>query len=168
MRQMHHWAALIFLAALGGLVQINPVWLYGPYDPAQASAVTAGSQPDWYVGWLDGALRIFPGWEIRAFGYTVANPFFPGALLPGITFGLLYIWPWLERRFTKDYAHHNLLDRPRDAPVRSGFGAATLSFYTILFVAAPNPDRTGASRGRSSRLWGASSLVNRRSSHGQT
>ncbi|HVL06371.1 MAG TPA: ubiquinol-cytochrome c reductase cytochrome b subunit [Acidimicrobiales bacterium] len=126
------------LAALGGLVQINPVWLYGPYDPAQASAVTAGSQPDWYVGWLDGALRIFPGWEIRAFGYTVANPFFPGALLPGITFGVLYVWPWLERRFTKDDAPHNLLDRPRDAPVRSGFGAATLSFYTILFVAGGN------------------------------
>ena len=71
------------LAALGGLAQINPVWLYGPYDPAQASAATAGSQPDWYVGWLDGALRIMPGWEIRAFGHTIANPFFPGAVLPG-------------------------------------------------------------------------------------
>ncbi len=126
------------LAALGGLAQINPVWLYGPYDPAQASAATAGSQPDWYVGWLDGALRIFPGWEIRAFGHTIANPFFPGAVLPGITFGMLYVWPWLERRFTKDRDPHNLLDRPRDAPVRSGFGAATLSFYTILFIAGGN------------------------------
>lgn len=126
------------LAALGGLVQINPVWLYGPYDPAQASAATAGSQPDWYVGWLDGALRIFPAWEIRAFGYTVANPFFPGVVLPGVTFGLLYAWPWLERRFTGDRAAHNLLDRPRDAPVRSAFGAATLSFYTVLFVAGGN------------------------------
>jgi ubiquinol-cytochrome c reductase cytochrome b subunit len=126
------------IAALGGLAQINPVWLYGPYDPAQASAATAGSQPDWYVGWLDGALRIFPGWEVRAFGHTIANPFFPGAVLPGITFGLLYVWPWLERRFTKDRAAHNLLDRPRDAPVRSGFGAATLSFYTILFIAGGN------------------------------
>ncbi|HEX2272966.1 MAG TPA: cytochrome b, partial [Acidimicrobiales bacterium] len=74
------------LAGLGGLAQINPVWLYGPYDPAQAAASTAGSQPDWYVGWLDGALRIMPAWEIRAFGFTVANPFFPGALLPGLTF----------------------------------------------------------------------------------
>jgi ubiquinol-cytochrome c reductase cytochrome b subunit len=126
------------LAALGGLAQINPVWLYGPYDPAQASAATAGSQPDWYVGWLDGALRLFPGWEIRAFGHTVANPFFPGALLPGVTFGLLYLWPFLERRLTGDREAHNLLDRPRDAPVRSALGAATLSFYAILFIAGGN------------------------------
>jgi ubiquinol-cytochrome c reductase cytochrome b subunit len=126
------------LAALGGLAQINPVWLYGPYDPAQASAATAGSQPDWYVGWLDGALRIMPGWELRALGHTVANPFFPGVVLPGVTFGLLYLWPFLERRLTKDYDAHNLLDRPRDAPVRSALGAATLSFYAILFVAGGN------------------------------
>jgi ubiquinol-cytochrome c reductase cytochrome b subunit len=126
------------IAALGGLAQINPVWLYGPYDPAQASAATAGSQPDWYVGWLDGALRVMPGWEIRAFGHTVANPFFPGVLLPGITFGLLYAWPFLERRITKDANAHNLLDRPRDAPVRTALGAATLTFYAILFVAGGN------------------------------
>jgi len=126
------------IAFLGGLAQINPVWLYGPYDPAQASAATAGSQPDWYVGWLDGALRIMPGWEIRVWGHTIANPFFPGAVLPGITFGLLYAWPFLERRFTKDRDAHNLLDRPRDAPVRSALGAATLSFYTILFIAGGN------------------------------
>ncbi|MEA2902559.1 MAG: ubiquinol-cytochrome c reductase cytochrome b subunit [Actinomycetota bacterium] len=126
------------LAALGGLAQINPVWLYGPYDAAQASAATAGSQPDWYVGWLDGALRVMPGWEIRAFGHTVANPFFPGAVLPGLTFGILYLWPFLERRFTKDRDAHNLLDRPRDAPVRTALGAATLSFYTILFIAGGN------------------------------
>jgi len=126
------------IAALGGLAQINPIWLYGPYDPAQASAATAGSQPDWYVGWLDGALRVMPGWEIRAFGHTIANPFFPGALLPGLTFGALYLWPFLERRFTKDRAAHNLLDRPRDAPVRTALGAATLSFYAILFVAGGN------------------------------
>jgi ubiquinol-cytochrome c reductase cytochrome b subunit len=126
------------LAGLAGLAQINPVWLYGPYDPGKAAAATSLSQPDWYVGWLDGALRIFPGWEIRAFGHTIANPFFPGALLPGVTFGLLYVWPWLERRFTKDTDHHNLLDQPRDAPVRTAIGAAALAFYGILFVAGGN------------------------------
>jgi len=126
------------LAVLGGLAQINPVWLYGPYNAAQASASTAASQPDWYVGWLDGALRLMPGWEIRAFGKTIANPFFPGALLPGLTFGALYAWPFLEQRFTKDRERHNLLDRPRDAPVRSGLGAATLAFYAILFLAGGN------------------------------
>ncbi|MFN2608614.1 MAG: cytochrome bc complex cytochrome b subunit [Acidimicrobiales bacterium] len=126
------------LAGLGGLAQINPVWLYGPYNPAQASAATAGSQPDWYVGWLDGALRVMPGWEVRAFGHTIANPFFPGALLPGLTFLGLYLWPFVERRLTADRASHNLLDRPRDAPVRTGTGAAVMAFYGVLFFAGGN------------------------------
>ena len=126
------------LAGLAGLAQINPVWLYGPYDPAKAAAATAGSQPDWYVGWLDGALRLMPGWEIRALGHTIANPFFPGMLLPGLTFAALYLWPFLERRFTKDKDAHNLLDRPRDKPVRTAIGAAALAFYAILFIAGGN------------------------------
>jgi ubiquinol-cytochrome c reductase cytochrome b subunit len=135
--------ALFFLVAgvlsgLAGLAQINPVWLYGPYDPTKAAAATAGSQPDWYVGWLDGALRVMPGWEVRAFGHTIANPFFPGVLLPTVTFGLLYAWPILERWFTKDDQPHNLLNQPRDAPVRTGVGAAALTFYAILFFAGGN------------------------------
>jgi ubiquinol-cytochrome c reductase cytochrome b subunit len=135
--------ALFFLvsgiiAGLGGLAQINPIWIYGPYDPAKGAAATSMSQPDWYVGWLDGALRIMPGWEIRAFDHTIANPFFPGALLPGLTFGLLYAWPFIERRFTKDKAPHNLLNRPRDAPVRTAIGAGALAFYGILFLAGGN------------------------------
>jgi ubiquinol-cytochrome c reductase cytochrome b subunit len=121
------------LAGLGGLAQINPIWIYGPYTPA---AVSSGSQPDWYIGWLDGALRVMPNVEIRIWHHTIANPFFPGVLMPGITFGLLYAWPFLEARFTKDRRPHNLLDRPRDRPLRTAFGAATLSFYTVLFLAA--------------------------------
>lgn len=118
------------LSALGGLAQINPVWIYGPYRPAD---VSAASQPDWYVGWLDGALRLFPNIEIRAFGFEVPNPFFPSVLLPGITFGLLFAWPFLEARFTKDRDEHHLLDRPRDRPVRTALGVATLTFYIVLF-----------------------------------
>ena len=101
------------LAFLGGVVQINPIWLYGPFDPAE---VSAASQPDWYMGWLDGALRIMPGWEIRAFGFEIPNPFFPGVLLAGLTFALLYAWPFLEARVTGDHDEHHLLDRPRAAP----------------------------------------------------
>lgn len=134
------------LAALGGLAQINPVWLYGPYKATQAAAATSGSQPDWYMGWVDGALRIMPPWEIRAFGHTVANPFFPGVLMPGLTFGALYLWPFIERRFTRDRAAHNLLDRPRDAPVRTALGAATLAFYGILLLAGGNDVLAGIFR----------------------
>ncbi len=121
------------LAGLGGLAQINPIWLYGPYRPAE---VSAGSQPDWYIGWLDGALRVMPPLEIRAFHHTLPNPFFPGVLLPGITFGLLYGWPLLEAHFSKDREPHNLLDRPRDRPLRSAFGVSTITFYVVLFMAA--------------------------------
>jgi quinol---cytochrome-c reductase cytochrome b subunit len=121
------------LAFLGGVFQINPIWMYGPFDPAE---VSTASQPDWYMGWLDGALRIMPGWEIRAFGFEIPNPFFPGVLLAGVTFALLYAWPFLEARVTGDYAEHHLLDRPRQRPVRTALGTATLSFYVICFVGA--------------------------------
>jgi ubiquinol-cytochrome c reductase cytochrome b subunit len=123
------------LAALGGLAQINPIWLYGPFDPAE---VSSASQPDWYMGWLDGSLRLFPPWEVRGLGFEVPAPFFPGVLVAGITFGLLFAWPALEALFTGDRRVHHLLDRPRDRPVRTSLGVATLSFYTVLTLAASN------------------------------
>jgi ubiquinol-cytochrome c reductase cytochrome b subunit len=119
------------LAFLGGVFQINPIWIYGPFDPAQ---VSAASQPDWYMGWLDGALRIMPGWEIRLAGFEVPNPFFPGVLLAGLTFALLFAWPFLEARVTGDHAEHHLLDRPRQRPVRTALGAATITFYGMCFL----------------------------------
>ncbi len=122
-------------AALGGLAQINPVWLYGPYDPA---AVTAGSQPDWYIGWLEGALRLMPPWEIRAFGHTIPNPFFPGVLLPGVLFTLMFAWPWLEAWLDMDDEPHHILDRPRDRPKRTAFGVAAAAFYLVIFLAGGN------------------------------
>ncbi len=121
------------LAALGGLAQVNPIWIYGPYTPAQ---VSSASQPDWYMGWLDGALRVWPNVEIRLFHHTVGNTFFPGVLLPGITFTLLALWPFLEARFTGDHEPHHLLDRPRDRPFRTAMGVAALTFYVVLFAAA--------------------------------
>jgi ubiquinol-cytochrome c reductase cytochrome b subunit len=123
-------------AALGGLAQINPVWVWGPFQPA---AVSSGSQPDWYVGWLEGSLRLLPGWEIRAWGHEIPNPFFSGVLLPGITFLILYAWPLLEARFTKEHREeHHILDRPRDRPLRTAIGVAALAFYMVLFVAGGN------------------------------
>jgi ubiquinol-cytochrome c reductase cytochrome b subunit len=123
------------VAALGGLVQINPVWLYGPFRPEQ---VPSPAQPDWYLGWLEGALRIFPPWEIRAFGFEIPNPFYPAILLPGLTFNLLYLWPFLEARLTGDREPHHLLERARDHPVRTTLGITGLSFYLVLFAAASN------------------------------
>jgi ubiquinol-cytochrome c reductase cytochrome b subunit len=120
------------VSALGGLAQINPVWLYGPFEPA---AVSTAAQPDWYVGWLEGALRIFPPWRFQIFGYTLSEVFIPGLLLPGITFGLLYLWPFIEARFTGDRLEHNLLDSPRDRPLRTAIGVGVLVFYVVLVAA---------------------------------
>jgi ubiquinol-cytochrome c reductase cytochrome b subunit len=122
------------LGALGGLVQVNPVWLYGPYHPG---SISEGSQPDWYVGWLDGGVRLWPHWELVIGGHEIlANAFFPGILLPGIIFNIMYAWPWIERAVTKDRARHNLLDRPRDNPFRTAIGAGTLTFFIILTIAS--------------------------------
>jgi ubiquinol-cytochrome c reductase cytochrome b subunit len=120
------------LSLLGGNAQINPVWLYGPYDPITASAA---SQPDWYLGFTEGAIRLFPGWELRAFGHEIAEPFFPGVVLPGILFGAMFLWPWIERVFTRDSTEHNLLQFPRDVPWRTAVGAATISFLAVLTLA---------------------------------
>jgi ubiquinol-cytochrome c reductase cytochrome b subunit len=124
-------AALLFL--LGGLVQINPIWLWGPYHVGDA---TNGAQPDWYLGWLIGALRLTPGFDVTIGDYTlVPNPFWGGALFPLIVFFFLVSWPFLERRLTGDRAFHNLLDRPRDAPWRTAIGAAFLAWVFLIFLA---------------------------------
>ena len=120
------------IAFLGGLAQINPVWLYGPFEP---SAVTTASQPDWYMGWIEGALRLFPAWRLHLFGYTISELFLPAVVLPGLTFGLLYVWPFIEARVTGDRGPHHLLDRPRHRPVRTAIGVGALTFYVVLFVA---------------------------------
>ncbi|MDP9389488.1 MAG: ubiquinol-cytochrome c reductase cytochrome b subunit [Actinomycetota bacterium] len=133
------------LSALGGLAQINPIWVYGPFEtPEATAAVTSASQPDWYMGWLDGALRLWPAWELRAFGFVVPNPFVPGALLPGVTFVMLYLWPFLEARVTRDRRTHHLLDRPRDAPLRTAIGTSVFAFYAVLFLAGSNDVLAGA------------------------
>jgi ubiquinol-cytochrome c reductase cytochrome b subunit len=127
------FAVAAVLLLLGGLVQINPIWQYGAFEPYLG---TNGVQPDWYMGWLIGALRIMPPWELVVFGYTILpNPFFGGILLPGILFTLLFLWPSIERRFTADDALHHLLDRPRDVPWRTGFGVAVLTFLGVITVA---------------------------------
>ncbi len=123
------------MAVLGGLVQINPVWAYGPFE---APLVSSPAQPDWYVGWLDGALRIFPPFEPVIFGITIPAAFIPGVVIPGVLFTLVAVWPFLERRLTGDRGVHNLLDWPWDLPLRAATGAAILSVFAILTLAGGN------------------------------
>ncbi|MGY1848032.1 MULTISPECIES: cytochrome bc1 complex cytochrome b subunit [unclassified Blastococcus] len=123
-------------AALGGLAQINPIWLWGPYNPAQ---VSAASQPDWYIMWLDGSSRLFPAWDLNLPGdYTIPALFWPTAVLPGIIFMLLLFYPMIERKLTGDTASHHLLQRPRDVPVRTSLGMMSIAFYVILLLSGGN------------------------------
>jgi ubiquinol-cytochrome c reductase cytochrome b subunit len=120
--------------AISATFTINPIWNYGPYDP---SPVSAGTQPDWYIGWLDGALRLAPSnLDISIFGYTY--PF--GVLIPlvgSLVFlGLVAVYPFVEAWVTGDKREHHVLDRPRNAPTRTGIGAAGVTFYGVLWAAA--------------------------------
>jgi ubiquinol-cytochrome c reductase cytochrome b subunit len=140
------------LFLLGGLVQINPIWLWGPYHTYSAEN---GAQPDWYLGWLIGALRLMPNWDFTIGNYTlVPNPFWGGAAFPLVVFGFLLLWPALERRFGGDDAYHNLLDRPRDAPVRTAIGFALLVWVLVVFLAGAS-DRVDVMFGISyaAQLW---------------
>lgn len=122
------------LGLMGGLLQINPIWLLGPYKPSQ---VSAGSQPDFYMMWTEGLARIFPAWELYPGNYTVTATFWV-ALIMGLVFTLLIAYPFIEKKLTGDTAHHNLLQRPRDAPVRTAIGAMAIAFYMVLTLSAMN------------------------------
>jgi len=143
-------ASVLFL--LGGLVQINPIWLWGPYHLADG---TNGAQPDWYLGWLIGALRLVPSFDVVIGNYTlVPNPFWGGALFPLIVLVVLAAWPWIEKRLTGDHGYHNVLDRPRDAPGRTAFGAGFFTWVALVFLAG-SADRAYVSLGWSyvTQIW---------------
>lgn len=130
------------IAIIAGLFTINPVWNYGPYDP---SPVSAGTQPDWYILFIDGALRLMPGWigsipmEWVIGGYTLSwNILIPAVIMPGIFFGVLAIYPWLEAAATGDRGEKHVLDRPRNVPVRTGIGVGIISFYIVLVIEGSN------------------------------
>jgi ubiquinol-cytochrome c reductase cytochrome b subunit len=143
----HFWPGQVFLslglffltaavlAFMGGIFQINPIWAYGPFD---AAAVSSPAQPDWYIGWLDGALRVFPPFEPTIFGITIPSAFIPGVVIPGIVFTIVALWPFIEARLTGDTSEHHLLDDVWEHPVRLATGVAILAFFGILTLAGGN------------------------------
>ena len=121
---------------LSAFASINPVWLFGPYNPGE---ISAGSQPDWYMGFLEGSLRLFPSWEITALGYTLSlNVLFPALIIPGLLFTPMALYPIIERWVTGDNREHHILDRPRNVPTRTGLGVMALVTWLILLAAGAN------------------------------
>jgi ubiquinol-cytochrome c reductase cytochrome b subunit len=124
------------LALMSTFAQINPIWLFGPYNP---SGITSGSQPDFYMGFLEGALRIMPAWEWNVGGYTIAFNVFIPALVPlGLILTGAALWPFLEQWITGDRREHHINDRPRNAATRTAIGMATITFYGVLWLEGAN------------------------------
>ncbi|MCX4098727.1 cytochrome b [Nocardia sp. alder85J] len=122
------------VAIMGGVLQINPIWNLGPYNPSQ---VSAGSQPDFYMMWTDGMARLMPPWELYLGRYTIPAAFWV-ALIMGLVFTVLIAYPFIEKKLTGDDVHHNILQRPRDVPVRTAIGAMAIAFYLVLTLACVN------------------------------
>jgi ubiquinol-cytochrome c reductase cytochrome b subunit len=123
-------------AFLGAVASINPIWLYGPYTPGQ---ISAGSQPDWYMGWLDGLVRMAPPLETYLFGYTISwNILLPGLIIPGIIFTGMALYPFIESWMTGDKREHHLLDRPRNVPNRTALGVMSLTFMVVALINGGN------------------------------
>jgi ubiquinol-cytochrome c reductase cytochrome b subunit len=122
------------IVLIASLFQINPIWTYGPYDP---SPVSAGTQPDWYIGFADGALRLIPpGWELDLGPYTLSlNVFIPTIILV-LFLAVVALYPFFEAWVTGDKREHHIADRPRNAPTRTAIGAAGVTFYGMLWAAA--------------------------------
>ncbi len=132
------WFFSIFgaLVLLATFAQINPVWLYGPYTPV---AISSASQPDFYMGVLEGALRVMPAWEWNFLGHTVTFSVFIPALVPiGLIFTGAALWPFFEQWATGDRRWHNINDRPRNAPIRTATGVAAVVFYGVLWAEGAN------------------------------
>jgi len=126
------------VALMAGIFQINPIWLFGPYE---AAVVSAASQPDWYVMFLDGSTRLMPAWEINipiGDGYVIPPLFWPTVVLPGFLTVLPMLYPFIEARLNRDKTSHNLLQRPRDVPARTALGAMAVTFYLVLSISGGN------------------------------
>ncbi|MFF7979205.1 cytochrome bc complex cytochrome b subunit [Streptomyces sp. NPDC007901] len=123
------------LAIIGGIATINPVWAFGPYRP---DLVTTGAQPDWYLGFSEGLIRVMPGWEINAWGHTLElGVFIPFSLFPLFLLAI-GVYPFIEAWITGDKREHHILDRPRNTPVRTALGVAWLSIYLVLLIGGGN------------------------------
>ncbi|MEV0095746.1 ubiquinol-cytochrome c reductase cytochrome b subunit [Streptomyces sp. NPDC050738] len=123
------------IAVIAAVASINPIWAMGPYRPDQ---VSTGAQPDWYMGFSEGLVRIMPGWEINAWGHTlVLGVFIPIVIFPLVLVAIA-VYPFLEAWVTGDKREHHILDRPRNVPTRTAFGAAWISLYLILLVGGGN------------------------------
>jgi ubiquinol-cytochrome c reductase cytochrome b subunit len=132
------WFFFVFgaLVLLATVAQINPIWLYGPYTPL---GISSASQPDWYMGFVESALRIMPAWEINALGHTLSLSVLIPFLVPvTVVFGGAMAWPFFEKWAIGDSREHHINDRPRNAATRTGVGVAAVVVCGVLLAEGGN------------------------------
>lgn len=123
------------IAAVAAIATINPIWTIGPYRP---DMVGTGAQPDWYMGFAEGLVRVMPGWEINLWGHTLVLGVFIPLVVFGLVLGAMAVYPFIESWITGDKREHHLLDRPRNAPTRTALGVAWITMYMITLVGGGN------------------------------
>ncbi|MGW4895950.1 cytochrome bc1 complex cytochrome b subunit [Kitasatospora sp. NPDC004240] len=123
------------VAAMSAIATVNPIWLYGPYRPDQ---VSTDAQPDWYMGYSEGLIRVMPGWEIGLWGHTLNMGVFVPLMIFPLVLAAIWSYPFVEAWITGDRGEHHIADRPRNAPVRTAFGAAWISEYLVLLAGGGN------------------------------
>lgn len=123
------------IAVIAGMFTINPVWALGPYRP---DMVSTGAQPDWYMGFAEGLIRVMPGWEINMWGHTLVLGVFIPLVLFGVVLAALAVYPFIESWVTGDKREHHILDRPRNAPTRTALGVAWVTGYVIMLLGGGN------------------------------
>ncbi|WP_405897377.1 ubiquinol-cytochrome c reductase cytochrome b subunit [Streptomyces sp. NBC_00727] len=124
-----------FIAIIAAIASINPIWAIGPYRPDQ---VSTGAQPDWYMGFAEGFVRVMPGWEINLWGHTLVLGVLIPLVLFGVILGLLALWPFIESWITGDKREHHILDKPRNAPTRTALGVAWVTIYFVMLIGGGN------------------------------
>ncbi|MFF0432595.1 cytochrome bc complex cytochrome b subunit [Streptomyces sp. NPDC004327] len=123
------------IAVVAAIASINPIWAIGPYRPDQ---VSTGAQPDWYMGFAEGLIRVMPGWEINLWGHTlVLGVMIPLAIFP-LVLAAIAVYPFIESWITGDKREHHIAQRPRNAPTRTAFGVAWITAYMVMLVGGGN------------------------------
>ena len=136
MSKMGGYLFIVFgtIVLIATFFQILPFWEYGPYDP---SPISAGTQPDWYIGFADGALRLAPpNWDIVFLNRTWSFGIIVPVVVMLVFLVIVAIYPFIEAWVTGDKREHHIAQRPRNAATRTAIGVAGVIFYAVLWAAA--------------------------------
>lgn len=131
------------LVASAAVVPWSDVTLEGPYRIGQAAN---DLQPDWFLFWPEGAMRILPAIDVELLGTQLTNTFVAGVALPATLLLFPLVLPLVDRWRAPRSVDPDVAEHPFDAPVRLGFVVAWVSTLAVLGAGATDDvvaDATG-------------------------